>query len=227
MGNNNDSNCRCCRSRENDLDFDSKENNNIEKLNNSSSQNNNIDENFKKDLKSYVTFKNFSEQASSSLKIERSSENNSNSNNEENNLKSNKKILKKSNDLIKQNNYYEKYNNNNNSLINQNNINNNDNENNNNNDITEEDNLNNSKVNNSEKIILIQSVYKGYYYRSKIFPDLKIELENHLDNLLQELYSKYLTPNLKNCEFLLGIKNNQNSYKKLLTQKNNFYKKTY
>ena len=62
----------------------------------------------------------------------------------------------------------------------------------------------------------IQSVYRGYIYRKKIFPKLKIELNNHLMKLLKELYEKYLTNKLKSQEENLGIRHDKNTYKTLL-----------
>ena len=62
----------------------------------------------------------------------------------------------------------------------------------------------------------IQSVYRGYIYRKKIFPKLKIELNNHLMKLLKELYEKYLTNKLKTQEENLGIRHDKNTYKTLL-----------
>ncbi len=62
----------------------------------------------------------------------------------------------------------------------------------------------------------IQSVYRGYIYRKKIFPKLKIELNNHLMKILKELYEKYLTNKLKSQEENLGIRHDKNTYKTLL-----------
>ena len=58
----------------------------------------------------------------------------------------------------------------------------------------------------------IQSVYRGYIYRKKIFPKFKIELNNHLMKLLKELYEKYLTNKLKSQEENLGIRHDKNTY---------------
>ena len=75
------------------------------------------------------------------------------------------------------------------------------------------------ETNNSIYYCKIQSIYKGYYYRKKIFPQIKIELEKNLMSQLKELYEKYLTINLKTQEENLGITHNENSYKTLLSIK--------
>ena len=67
-----------------------------------------------------------------------------------------------------------------------------------------------------KNIILIQSTYRSYSYRKKIFPTERIKLENETLNKLKQLYNLYLTPNLKNMEVQLGIKHNEDSYKTLL-----------
>ena len=69
---------------------------------------------------------------------------------------------------------------------------------------------------NQKSIILIQSIYRSYSYRKKIFPKERIILENETLNKLKQLYNLYLTPNLKNMEVQLGIKHNEDSYKTLL-----------
>jgi hypothetical protein len=69
-------------------------------------------------------------------------------------------------------------------------------------------------------IILIQAIFKGYIYRKKIFPLEKITFEEETVTKIKELYNKYLTPNLKSMEILLGTKINEESYKNLLINSN-------
>jgi len=73
----------------------------------------------------------------------------------------------------------------------------------------------------------IQSIYKGYYFRNKIYPKLKKELEENLMNQLKEIYEKYLTNNLKTQEEKLGIIHDENSYKSLLKIENKSEKNLY
>ena len=69
---------------------------------------------------------------------------------------------------------------------------------------------------NKHLIILIQAIFKGYIYRKKVFPFEKITFEEEIVTKIKELYNKYLTPNLKSMETLLGTKINEESYKNLL-----------
>ena len=62
-------------------------------------------------------------------------------------------------------------------------------------------------------IILIQKIFRGFYYRKKIFPNKKINLENITLTKLKKLYNEYLTENLIKQEENIGIKHNENSYK--------------
>ena len=68
----------------------------------------------------------------------------------------------------------------------------------------------------NNKIIIIQSFYRGYILRKK-FQNEKIILEEETMNKLKELYQEYLTPNLKNIEIQLGIKHTEDSYKNLIS----------
>ena len=77
-------------------------------------------------------------------------------------------------------------------------------------------NSNSNNINNTFYYIKIQSVFRGYYFRNKIYPKLKKEVEENLMNQLKEIYEKYLTNNLKSQEEKLGIIHDENSYKSLL-----------
>ena len=177
-----------------------------------------------KDLKSYITNKNNSNSKE---------ENNGNSteNKEEIKKNSKKNILKKEvkefdlpplpkkkighkNSSVKKvsfidSNMKKENKNNNNENINKNNENNI-------NEKKENKNINDKK--NIPYLIKIQSVYKGYYYRKKIYPNVKKELEQNLLEELKTLTEKYLTPNLKSQEEKLGISQDENTYKSLIKE---------
>lgn len=70
-------------------------------------------------------------------------------------------------------------------------------------------------VNNLTKIILIQSSFRTYIFIKRTYPKLKSQLIEHLNTLVNDLYMKYLTPNLKQAESLIGIKHSNDSYKSL------------
>ena len=64
-------------------------------------------------------------------------------------------------------------------------------------------------------IIIIQKLFRGFYYRKNIFPNKKINLENKTLMILKKLYNEYLTENLLKQEENIGIHHNENSYKEL------------
>jgi hypothetical protein len=225
------SKCGCCKSRENnEIKFDEMNGNSNSEYNNSTKnsklkKNNNV-----KDLKSYVTFKN------SDIISQKEDETSSANNNDKSiDNSSNKKLpkivfVKGDNDkkeiedeilLNKSIKNYEKNNKahnnkkeekNNSSLIVQN--------------FFGQRSLStlpdNGKAYNTYSIIKIQKIYKGHYYRKKIYPSKKKELEEELYSKLKELYNKYLTENLKNQESSIGINHNEDSYKMLLSNSNSF-----
>ena len=68
-------------------------------------------------------------------------------------------------------------------------------------------------------VFKIQKLYKGYIYRKYLFPEIKKNLELETLNQLKNIYNEFLTENLKKQEELLGITHNENSYKNLLSIK--------
>ena len=68
---------------------------------------------------------------------------------------------------------------------------------------------------NIPKITTIQSYYRKYFFNKNIYPQLKQQLQTHLNNMIKELYTKYLTNNLKQAETAIGIQHNEHSYKSL------------
>ena len=233
----------CCSSKENnEFQFEERQSpKSIESDNNSNKLKN---PNIIKDLKSYVSFKNI--ESLSQKEDESSSIYNNNNNNidkdSENNKETNKKSLKivsfkseeekrekdSENDdddiLNKAIKKFEKENKNNSliekkkekpdkivqSFFGQRSL------------STLPDTKNGKKAYNTYSIIKIQKIYKGHYYRKKIYPSKKKELEEQLYSKLKELYDKYLTDNLKNQENSIGINHNEESYKTLLCNSNSF-----
>ena len=65
-------------------------------------------------------------------------------------------------------------------------------------------------------IFKIQRLLRGYLYRKKQFNEIKKMLKSETLFRLKDLYSKYLTDNLKKQEELNGIYHNENSFKSLL-----------
>ena len=65
------------------------------------------------------------------------------------------------------------------------------------------------------KIIKIQSYYRKYSFNKYTYSTLKPQLIDHLNDMVKELYNKYLTTNLKQAENAIGIQHNENSYKSL------------
>ena len=68
---------------------------------------------------------------------------------------------------------------------------------------------------NIPKITTIQSYYRKYFFNKNIYPQLKQQLLTHLNNMIKDLYNKYLTNNLKHAETAIGIQHNEHSYKSL------------
>ena len=238
------SKCSCCTSKDNnEIQFEEKQNpESIESDNNYKLKNPKAI----KDLKSYVTFKNV--ESLSQKEDESSSANNNNNNNNNNDKVSehNKDINKKNPKILLFNNEddmkekesesddndilnkaiknFEKENKNNSlfvkkkekpdkivqSFFGQRSL------------STLPDTKNGKKAYNTYSIIKIQKIYKGHYYRKKIYPSKKKELEEELYSKLKELYNKYLTENLKNQENSIGINHNEDSYKMLLSNSDSF-----
>ncbi len=69
-------------------------------------------------------------------------------------------------------------------------------------------------------ILAIQKLYKGYIFRKKFLSKQKEELEKETLKKLKEKYNEYLTENLIKQESILGIPHNEDSYKNLLSIKN-------
>ncbi len=69
-------------------------------------------------------------------------------------------------------------------------------------------------------ILTIQKLYKGYLFRKKFLSKQKEELEKETLKKLKEKYNEYLTENLIKQESILGIPHNEDSYKNLLSIKN-------
>ena len=68
---------------------------------------------------------------------------------------------------------------------------------------------------NIPKITTIQSYYRKYFFNKNIYTQLKQQLLTHLNNMIKDLYNKYLTNNLKQAETAIGIQHNEHSYKSL------------
>lgn len=68
---------------------------------------------------------------------------------------------------------------------------------------------------NHSKVVKIQKEFRGFYFRKKIYPKLKEQLNQEFEKLIKSLYNQYLTPQLKKQESSIGIKHTENSYKSL------------
>ena len=223
-----DSKCRCCKSKENnEIKFDEmNENSNSE--NNNSSKNSKLKKSNLKDLKSYVSFKNCDilsqkeDETSSANNLDKSVDNSSNkklpkivffkSDNDKKEIEDEILLNKSIKNLEKNSktNKNKKEEKNNSSQIVQN--------------FFGQRSLStlpeNGLAYNTYSIIKIQKIYKGYYYRTKLYPSIKEQLEEILYSKLKQLYNKYLTENLKNQEMSIGINHNEDSYKTLLSNLN-------
>ena len=75
--------------------------------------------------------------------------------------------------------------------------------------------INSKFISSNYFIILIQKLFRGFYYRKNIFPNKKINLENKTLMIFKKLYNEYLTENLLKQEENIGIHHNENSHKEL------------
>ncbi len=68
-------------------------------------------------------------------------------------------------------------------------------------------------INETDKIIQIQSIYRGYLYRKKYYTYIKQNQIQETNQLLKDLIEQYTKFNLKRAESLLGTKFDKNGYK--------------
>ena len=221
--------CNCCKSKENnEIKFDEMNRNSHSDYNNTPKNTKSKKSNKMKDLKSYISFKNCDimsqkeDETSSANNFDKSVDNSSNKKipkivfvKGENDKKEidDEILLNKSIKNLEKNhktNNNKKEEKNNSSIIVQN--------------FFGQRSLStlpdNRTAYNTYSIIKIQKIYKGHYYRQKLYPPQKKRLEEELYSKLKEIYNKYLTDNLKNQESSIGINHNEDSYKILLSNLN-------